>query len=115
MIKQRKILRKVRNWKRRVTIDMNKDKQIQKVSKLSLEKLSEDSKLAKRGLRDLSIWPKIEELFSKLKSAFENRQINECIKIAEEILQTDSNHFLRFAITADVYIKKANMKNRQSI
>jgi len=72
---------------------MDKDKQIQKVSKLSLEKLSEDAKLVKRGLRDLSIWPKIEELFSKLKSAYENEQIDECMKIAEEILQTDSNHF----------------------
>ena len=72
---------------------MDKDKQLQKVSKLSLEKLSEDSKLVKRGLRDLSIWPKIEELFSKLKIAYENGQIDECMKIAEEILQTDSNHF----------------------
>jgi len=72
---------------------MDKNKQIQKVSKLSLEKLSEDSKLIKRGLRDLSIWPKIEELFSKLKFAYENKQIEECIKIAEEILQTDANHF----------------------
>jgi len=72
---------------------MDKNKQIQKVSKLSLEKLSEDSKLVKRGLRDLSIWPKIEELFSKLKSAYENGRIDECMKIAEEILQTDSNHF----------------------
>lgn len=72
---------------------MGKDKQIQKVSKLSFKKLSEDSKLIKRGLRDLSIWPKIEELFSKLKLAYENGKIDECIKIAEEILQTDSNHF----------------------
>ena len=72
---------------------MDKDKQIQKVSKLSLEKLSEDSKLVKRGLRDLSIWPKIEELFAKLKAAYESGQIDECMKIAEEILQTDSNHF----------------------
>lgn len=72
---------------------MDKDKQIQKVSKLSLEKLSEDSKLVKRGLRDLSIWPKIEELFAKLKLMYESGQIEECVKIAEEILQTDSNHF----------------------
>jgi len=72
---------------------MDNNKQIQKVSKLSLEKLSEDSKLVKRGLRDLSIWPKIEELFAKLKAAYENGQIDECMKIAEEILQTDSNHF----------------------
>ena len=72
---------------------MGKDKQIQKVSKLSLEKLSEDSKVVKRGLRDLSIWPKIEELFSKLKSAYEDGKIEECMRIAEEILQTDSNHF----------------------
>lgn len=72
---------------------MDKNKQIQKVSRLSLEKLSEDSKLVKRGLRDLSIWPKIEDLFSKLKSAYEKGETEECIKIAEEILQTDSNHF----------------------
>lgn len=72
---------------------MDKDKQIRKVPKLSLEKLSEDSKLIKRGLRDLSIWPKIEGLFYKLKSAYEQGGIDECIKLAEEILQTDPNHF----------------------
>jgi tetratricopeptide (TPR) repeat protein len=72
---------------------MDYDKQIQKIVKLSLEKLSEDSSLVTRGLRDLSIWPKIEELFGRLKLAYENEQFDECIQIAEEILRTDSNHF----------------------
>jgi len=72
---------------------MDKDKQIQKIPKLSLEKLSEDSKLVKRGLKDLSVWPRIEELFSKLRLAYKNEKIEECIKIAEEILRIDSNHF----------------------
>ena len=74
-------------------MDDNNNKKLIKSPYYSLEKLSEDSSLVKRGLRDLSIWPKIEELFSKLKSAYENKQITECIKIAEEIFQTDSNHF----------------------
>lgn len=97
---------------------MDKDKQIQKVSKLSLEKLSEDSKLVKRGLRDLSIWPKIEELFAKLKAAYENGQINECMKIAEEILQTDLNHFFtlcyygRCLYQKDEYEKSAEYLTR---
>ncbi|PJA02092.1 hypothetical protein COX73_02570 [bacterium (Candidatus Gribaldobacteria) CG_4_10_14_0_2_um_filter_36_18] len=72
---------------------MDKDKQIQKVSKLSLEKLSEDSKLIKRGLRDLSIWPKIEELFNKLKEGYQAGDIDECIKLCLEVFETDPNHF----------------------
>jgi tetratricopeptide (TPR) repeat protein len=72
---------------------MNNNKQIQKISKLSLEKLSEDSKLVKKGLRDLNVWPKIEELFNKLRKLYEVGEIQECITIAEEILKTDSYHF----------------------
>ncbi len=72
---------------------MDKDKQIKKVSKLSLEKLSEDSKLIKRGLRDLSIWPKIEELFNKLKESYQAGDIDKCIKLCLEVFETDPNHF----------------------
>lgn len=72
---------------------MDKDKQIIKSPYYSLEKLSEDSSLVKRGLRDLSIWPRIEELFAKLKASFSAGKIQECIDISEEILKTDSNHF----------------------
>src|SRR3989338_1822752 len=72
---------------------MDKDKQIQKVSKLSLEKLSEDSKLVKRGLRDLSIWPKIEDIFNELKERYQAGLIDECIKLCLEILNTDPSHF----------------------
>ena len=72
---------------------MDKDKQIQKVSKLSLEKLSEDSKLVKRGLRDLNVWPKIENIFNELKENYQAGFIDECIKLCLEILNTDPNHF----------------------
>lgn len=72
---------------------MDKDKQIQKVSKLSLEKLSEDSKLVKRGLRDLNVWPKIEELFNTLKESYQAGDIDECIKLCLEVFETDQNHF----------------------
>ncbi|HBB56803.1 TPA: hypothetical protein DEW47_03020 [Patescibacteria group bacterium] len=74
-------------------MDENKDKKIIKSPYYSLEKLSEDSSLVKRGLRDLSIWPKIEELFKKLKSQYEAEKYPDCIITAEEILKTDSNHF----------------------
>ncbi len=60
----------------------------------SLEKLSEDSRLVKRGLRDLSLWPKIESLFNNLKSKYESKDIDGCMAIAKEILDTDPNHFL---------------------
>lgn len=59
----------------------------------SLLKLSENSSLAKRGLRDIGVWPKIEELFEKLKLQYETQKYQECISTAEEILRTDSNHF----------------------
>lgn len=74
-------------------MDDNKDKKIIKSPYYSLEKLSADSSLVKRGLRDLSIWPRIEELFEKLKELFKAGKIQECINISEEILKTDSNHF----------------------
>lgn len=72
---------------------MDKGKQIQKISKLSLEKLSEDSKLIKRGLRDLNVWPKIEDIFNELKEKYEAGQIDECINLCLEVLETDPNHF----------------------
>lgn len=72
---------------------MDRDKQIQKVSKLSLEKLSEDSNLVKRGLRDLNVWPKIEDIFNELKEKYQAGLIDECIKLCLEILHTDPNHF----------------------
>jgi tetratricopeptide (TPR) repeat protein len=72
---------------------MDKDNQIQKVPKLSLEKLSEDSKLVKRGLRDLNVWPKIEDIFNELKEKYQAGQIDECIKLCIEVLDTDPNHF----------------------
>jgi len=73
---------------------MDQNKSLQKIDpEKSLKKLSKDSSLAKRGLRDIGIWPKIEELFDKLKSQHEAEKYQDCIITAEEILKTDSNHF----------------------
>lgn len=73
---------------------MNQNKALQKNNyERSLKKLSEDSSLAKRGLRDIGIWPKIEELFAKLKSQYEEEKYQECVMTAEGILKTEFNHF----------------------
>jgi tetratricopeptide (TPR) repeat protein len=73
---------------------MDQNKSLQKIDpEKSLKILSEDSSLAKRGLRDIGIWPKIEELFEKLKSQYEAEKYQDCIITADEILKTDSNHF----------------------
>ncbi|MCX6763304.1 MAG: tetratricopeptide repeat protein [Candidatus Moranbacteria bacterium] len=80
---------------------MDKNKQILKSEKLSLKKLSEDSRLIKRGLRDLNVWPKIEDIFNKLEEKYQvgltdfaPDVIEECFQLCEEILKTDPNHFL---------------------
>lgn len=85
---------------------MDKDKQIQKISKLSLEKLSEDSKLVKRGLRDLNVWPKIEDIFNKLKEKYQADLIDECIQFSLEILNTDPNHFFTLCYYGRCLYKK---------
>ncbi|HTE49028.1 MAG TPA: tetratricopeptide repeat protein [Candidatus Paceibacterota bacterium] len=74
-------------------MDKDNDKQIIASPYYSLEQLSEDSSLVKRGLRDLSIWPKIEELFLRLKELYKAKKIRDCINVSEEILKTDSSHF----------------------
>ncbi|QQR82486.1 tetratricopeptide repeat protein [Candidatus Campbellbacteria bacterium] len=81
----------------------------------SLEKLSEDSRLVKRGLRDLSVWPKIESLFNELKRKYEIKDIDGCIQLAREILATDPCHFFtrcyygRCLYEKDDYEKSAEM------
>jgi len=75
---------------------MDNDKNNKKIIKspyYSLEKLSEDSSLVKRGLRDLNVWPKIEDIFNRLKEKYQDGLIDECIVLCLEILATDSNHF----------------------
>ena len=73
---------------------MIQNKELQKIDpERSLKKLSENSSLAKRGLRDIGVWPNIEELFEKLKSQYEAEKYQDCITTAEEILKTDSSHF----------------------
>jgi len=74
-------------------MDDNNNKKLIKSPYYSLEKLSEDSSLVKRGLRDLNLWPKIEDIFNKLKEKYQAGLIDECIKLCLEVLATDSNHF----------------------
>ena len=89
---------------------MDKDKQIQKISKLSLEKLSGDSKLVKRGLRDLNVWPKIEDVFNKLKEKYQADLIDECIQLCLEILNTNPNHFFTLCYYGRCLYKKDDYK-----
>ncbi len=41
----------------------------------------------------MSIWPKIEELFNKLKESYQAGDIDKCIKLCLEVFETDPNHF----------------------
>jgi|ERR1035437_1608317 tetratricopeptide (TPR) repeat protein len=75
-------------------MDNDQGKKIIKSPYYSLEKLSEDSSFVKRGLRDLSVWPKIEDIFNKLKEKYKAGLIDECIELCLEILATDPHHFL---------------------
>ena len=74
-------------------MNSDKDKKLIKSPYYSLEKLSEDSSLVKRGLRDLNVWPKIEDIFNKLKEKYQAGLIDECVELCLEVLATDSNHF----------------------
>lgn len=90
---------------------MDNDKQIQKVPKLSLEKLSEDSKLVKRGLRDLNVWPQIEDIFNRVKDKYQAGQIDECIKLCLEILHTDPSHFFTLCYYGRCLYHKGDYEN----
>jgi len=68
---------------------MDKDKQIQKVDKLSLKKLSEDSSLAKRGLRDIGIWPKVQTLLKEIEKQYLAHNYQKCIDICDEALASE--------------------------
>ena len=68
---------------------MDKDKQIQKVDKLSLKKLSEDSSLAKRGLRDIGIWPKVQTLLKEIEKQYFAHNYQKCIDICDEALASE--------------------------
>ena len=81
----------------------------------SLEKLSEDSTLIKRGLRDLSVWPKIESLFDELKRQYKSKDINGCIKLAEDILATDPNHFLTLCYYGRCLYEKENYEKSAEV
>lgn len=68
---------------------MDKDKQIQKVDKLSLKKLSEDSSLAKRGLRDIGIWPKVQTLLKEIEKQYFAHNYQKCIDFCDEALASE--------------------------
>jgi len=72
---------------------MDKDKQIQKIDKLSLKKLSENSSLAKRGLRDLGIWPKIQTLLKEIEEQYFAHNYQACLNLCNELLSTEPHSF----------------------
>ena len=72
---------------------MSKVKKLIKSPYFSLDELSDDPSLEKRGLVNLSTWPKIKEHFENLKELFKAGKISEGIIVSEEILKIDSNHF----------------------
>ncbi|MFA6076874.1 MAG: tetratricopeptide repeat protein [Candidatus Paceibacterota bacterium] len=74
-------------------MDNGKDKKIITSPYYSLDKLSEDSGLLKRGLRDLSLWPQVQDIFNKLNEKFCAGLTDESIELCLEILATDPNHF----------------------
>ena len=73
--------------------NMEKDKKFIQSPYFSLEELSDDPSLTKRGLIDLSAWSKIKEPVENLKVLFKAGKISEGIIVSEEILNINSNHF----------------------
>lgn len=73
-------------------MDNDKDKHLIKSPYYELEKLTKDSAFVKRGLRDLSIWPKIEDLYKQVQEKYNADSINECIGLCLEILDIEPHH-----------------------
>src|SRR3989344_9017035 len=87
---------------------MDKDKKIIKSPYYSLEKLSEDSSLVKRGLRDLSIWPKVQTLLKEIeKQYYLEKNYNRCIELCDEVLKTEPFALLPLCFKAFSYSKLA--------
>lgn len=79
---------------------MDKDKQIQKVDNLSLKKLSEDSNLAKRGLRDIGIWPKVQTLLKEIDKQYFADNYQKCIDLCDEVLASEPLLYLPLCFKA---------------
>ncbi len=84
---------------------MDKDKQIQKVDKLSLKKLSEDSSLAKRGLRDIGIWPKIQTLLKEIEAQFFAHNYQKCIELCDEALASEPVLYVPLCFKALCFVR----------
>ncbi|MFH1170402.1 MAG: tetratricopeptide repeat protein [Candidatus Vogelbacteria bacterium] len=67
----------------------DKDKKIIKSPAYSLKKLSEDSSLAKRGLRDIGIWPKVQTLLKEIEKQYFAHNYQKCIDICDEALASE--------------------------
>lgn len=65
---------------------MDNNKRIQKLLKYSLIKLNDDSSLAKRGLRDLGVWPKIQTLLKEIDTQFLTGNYQKCLDLCDEVL-----------------------------
>lgn len=89
-------------------MDDNKDKKIIKSPYYSLEKLSEDSSLVKRGLRDLSVWPKIQTLLKEIEEQYFGKNYKRCIELCDEVLKTEPLSVLSLCYKAFSFEQLAN-------
>jgi len=68
-------------------MDDSNNKKIIKSPYYSLVKLSEDSSLVKRGLRDLSVWPKIQTLLKEIEEQYFGKNYKRCVELCDEVLK----------------------------
>lgn len=75
-------------------MDNKNNKKLIKSPYYSLEKLSEDLSLVKRGLRDLGILPQIQTLLHEISIQFHSHNYQKCIELCDETLATEPNTLL---------------------
>lgn len=89
-------------------MDDSNNKKIIKSPYYSLEKLSEDSSLVKRGLRDLSVWPKIQTLLKEIEEQYFGKNYKRCVELCDEVLKTKPLAILALCYKAFSFEQLAN-------
>ncbi|MBU0531375.1 tetratricopeptide repeat protein [Patescibacteria group bacterium] len=88
---------------------MDQNNSLQKIDpEKSLKKLSEDSSLAKRGLRDIGIWPKIQILLKEIEKNYFDKNYTRCIELCDEVLKTEPLALLPLCYKAFSFEQLAN-------
>ena len=89
---------------------MDKNKQIQKIEKLSIEKLSKDSSLAKRGLHDLGIWSSVKVLLEEIAKNYTEQKYIESLILCEELLQIEPSSYSGLTFKGLCLVRLQNFK-----